>query len=292
MSQNSSGGGYTATAHCEPDYNFAHNARVPGSVYDQEHIGVGEHEHWIGGEELSPEKLFNEVFEEAVEKFNKSQKRADRKIKNYYQRVLDDGRFGKKKTLKYGNKEKIVDISRKPIYEFILQIGNRDEQPESSKTKEIFKSFVFDVWNGKFGRNFRIVRADYHDDEYSEDKNGEYTIKSPAHVHLDFVPVVVKKPEELQGKGVLKLELQHSLSQACEQAGFKTDHLTEEERQKKIELKVKIKEAKEKGDKELKEQLQMQLLNFSTMTNQQRFEESVRFAFAEHCEKNGIKFED
>ena len=84
MSQNSSGGGYTATAHCEPDYNFAHNARVPGSVYDQEHIGVGEHEHWIGGEELSPEKLFNEVFEEAVEKFNKSQKRADRKIKNYY----------------------------------------------------------------------------------------------------------------------------------------------------------------------------------------------------------------
>lgn len=291
MSQNSSGGGYTATAHCEPDYNFAHNARVPGSVYDQEHIGVGEHEHWIGGEELSPEKLFNEVFEEAVEKFNKSQKRADRKIKNYYQRVLDDGRFGKKKTLKYGNKEKIVDISRKPIYEFILQIGNRDEQPESSKTKEIFKSFVFDVWNEKFGRNFRIVRADYHDDEYSEDKNGEYTIKSPAHVHLDFVPVVVKKTEELQGKGVLKLELQHSLSQACEQAGFKTDHLTEEERQKKIELKVKIKEAKEKGDKELKEQLQMQLLNFSTMTNQQRFEESVRFAFAEHCEKNGIKID-
>lgn len=130
MSQNSSGG-YTATAHCEPDYNFAHNARVPGSVYDQEHIGVGEHEHWIGGEELSPEKLFNAVFKDAVEKFNENQKRSDRKIKSYYQRVLDDGRFGKKKTLKYGNKDKIVDISRKPIYEFILQIGNRDEQPES-----------------------------------------------------------------------------------------------------------------------------------------------------------------
>ena len=125
MSQNSSGGGYTATAHCEPDYNFAHNARVPGSVYDQEHIGVGEHEHWIGGNELSPEKLFNAVFKDAVEKFNENQKRSDRKIKSYYQRVLDDGRFGKKKTLKYGNKEKIVDISRKPIYEFILQIGNR-----------------------------------------------------------------------------------------------------------------------------------------------------------------------
>lgn len=291
MSQNSSGGGYTATAHCEPDYNFAHNARVPGSVYDQEHIGVGEHEHWIGGNELSPEKLFNAVFEEAVEKFNKTQKRADRKIKNYYQRVLDDGRFGKKKTLKFGNKDKIVDISRKPIYEFILQIGNRDEHPEGEKIKEIFKFFVFDVWQEKFGRNFRIVRADYHDDEYSEDKNGEYTIKSPAHVHLDFVPVVVKNPEELQGKGVLKLELQHSLSQACEQAGFKTDHLSEEERKIKIELKRKIKEAKEKGDKELKEKLQMQLLNYSTMTNQQRFEESVRFAFAEHCEKNGIKID-
>lgn len=291
MSQNSSGGGYTATAHCEPDYNFAHNARMPGSVYDQEHIGVGEHEHWIGGNELSPEKLFNEVFKDAVEKFNENQKRSDRKIKSYYKRVLADGRFGKKKTLKFGNKDKIVDISRKPIYEFILQIGNRDEHPEGEKIKEIFKFFVFDVWQEKFGRNFRIVRADYHDDEYSEDKNGEYTIKSPAHVHLDFVPVVEKKPEELQGKGVLKLELQHSLSQACEQAGFKTDHLSEEERKIKIELKRKIKEAKEKGDKELKEKLQMQLLNYSTMTNQQRFEESVRFAFAEHCEKNGIKID-
>lgn len=289
--QNSSGGGYTASAHCKPDYNLAHNARVPGSVYDQEHIGVGEHEHWIGGNELSPEKLFNAVFEEAVEKFNENQKRSDRKIKSYYQRVLADGRFGKKKTLKFGNKDKIVDISRKPIYEFILQIGNRDEHPEGEKIKEIFKSFIFEVWAKKFGRNFRIVRADYHDDEYSEDKNGEYTIKSPAHVHLDFVPVVEKKPEELQGKGVLKLELQHSLSQACEQAGFQTDHLSEEERKIKIELKRKIKEAKEKGDKDLKEQLQMQLLNFSTMTNQQRFEESVRFAFAEHCEKNGIKID-
>lgn len=291
MSNQNTGGGYTASAHCKPDYNLAHNARVPGSVYDQEHIGVGEHEHWIGGEELSPEKLFNEVFKEAVEKFNENQKRSDRKIKSYYKRVLADGRFGKKKTLKFGKKDKIVDISRKPIYEFILQIGNRDEHPEGEKIKEIFKSFVFDVWQEKFGRNFRIVRADYHDDEYSEDKNGEYTIKSPAHVHLDFVPVVEKKPEELQGKGVLKLELQHSLSQACEQAGFKTDHLSEEERKIKIELKRKIKEAKEKGDKELKEKLQIQLLNYSTMTNQQRFEESVRFAFAEHCEKNGIKID-
>lgn len=45
--------GYTVTAHCKPDFNFAHNLRIPGSVFNQEHIGVGEHENWLGGYELS-----------------------------------------------------------------------------------------------------------------------------------------------------------------------------------------------------------------------------------------------
>ena len=72
-------------------------------------------------------------------------------------------------------------------------------------------------------KNFRIIRVDYHDDEYSEDKNGNYTIKSPAHVHVAFVPVIQKDPEQLKGKGVLKLRLQHSLSQACEADPQKSD---------------------------------------------------------------------
>ena len=222
--------GYTVTAHCKPDFNFAHNLRIPGSVFNQEHIGVGEHENWLGGDEIDPEKLFNKIFQKAVAEYNKAQKRSDRKIKSYYQKVLDDGRFGKTKTLKYGNREKQVDISRKPIYEFIFQIGNRDVHPDSQDVKKLFKQFVFTVFKKKFGKNFRIIRVDYHDDEYSEDKNGDYTIKSPAHVHVAFVPVIQKDPEQLKGKGVLKLRLQHSLSQACEAAGFTTNHLSEEER--------------------------------------------------------------
>lgn len=282
--------GFTATAHCKPDHNFGHNARIDNVAYNEEHIGIGEHETWIGGKELSAQKLFNEVFAEAVEKYNEGQKRSDRKIKNYYQKVKDDGRFGKTKTLKYG-KQKQIDISRKPIYEFVIQVGNREEHPEAEIVKPILKSFIEKVWSEKFGRNFRLVRVDYHDDEYSEDKDGEYTIKSPAHIHVDFVPVVIKTPEELKGKGVLKMELQHSLSQACEQAGFQTDHLTEDERKVKIELKEKINEAKKNGDKELKEKLQNQLLAYTTLTNQQRFEEAVRHAFAEHCQENGIKID-
>lgn len=282
--------GFTATAHCKPDHNFGHNARIDNVAYNEEHIGIGEHETWIGGKELSAQKLFNEVFVDAVEKYNAGQKRSDRKIKNYYQKVKDDGRFGKTKTLKYG-KQKQIDISRKPIYEFVIQVGNREEHPEAEEVKPIFKSFIENVWSEKFGRNFRLVRVDYHDDEYSEDKDGEYTIKSPAHIHVDFVPVVIKTPEELKGKGVLKMELQHSLSQACEQAGFQTDHLTEEERKVKIELKEKINEAKKNGNKELKEKLQNQLLAYTTLTNQQRFEEAVRHAFAEHCQENGIKID-
>ena len=280
--------GYTVTAHCKPDFNFAHNLRIPGSVFNQEHIGVGEHENWLGGDEIDPEKLFNKIFQKAVAEYNKAQKRSDRKIKSYYQKVLDDGRFGKTKTLKYGNREKQVDISRKPIYEFIFQIGNRDVHPDSQDVKKLFKQFVFTVFKKKFGKNFRIIRVDYHDDEYSEDKNGNYTIKSPAHVHVAFVPVIQKDPEQLKGKGVLKLRLQHSLSQACEAAGFTTNHLSEEERKIKNDLKAQIRDAKEKGNKELKEELQKKLLDYTTYTNQQRFEETVRMAFAEYLKYHGI----
>lgn len=292
MTENQSGfSGYTASAHCKPDYNLAHNLRITDSVYNQEHIGPGEHENWIGDNEIDPRLLFNKVFEEAIKKYNENQKRTDRKIKDYYQRVLDDGRFGKTKTLRIGNKTKTIDISRKPIYEFIIQIGNREEHPDSQDSKKVMKSFIEEVWNEKFGKNFKLVRVDYHDDEYSQDKDGEYTIKSPAHIHVDFIPVVEKTPEELKGKGVFKLELQHSLSQACDQAGFKTDHLTEEERAIKNEIKSNIRKAKEEGNKELKEQLQDQLVAYTTFTNQQRFEEAVRFAFAEHCRKNGIEID-
>ena len=292
MAENQSGfSGYTASAHCKPEYNFAHNLRITDSVYNQEHIGVGEHENWLGGDEIDPRLLFNQIFEEPVKKYNETQKRSDRKIKDYYQRVLDDGRFGKTKTLKIGNKQKIIDTSKKPIYEFIIQIGNREEHPDSADSKKVLKSFITDVWDKKFGKNFKLVRVDYHDDEYSQDKDNEYTIKSPAHIHVAFVPVVQKNPEELKGKGVFKLELQHSLSQACEQAGFKTDHLTDEERAIKNELKANIKKAKENGDKELKEQLQEQLIAFTTYTSQQRFEEAVRFAFADHCRENGIEID-
>lgn len=292
MAENQSGfSGYTASAHCKPEYNFAHNLRITDSVYNQEHIGPGEHENWIGGDEIDPRLLFNKVFESATEKYNENQKRSDRKIKDYYQRVLDDGRFGKSKTLKIGNKTKTIDTSKKPIYEFIIQIGNREEHPDSQDSKKVMKSFIDEVWKEKFGKNFKLIRVDYHDDEYSQDKDGEYTIKSPAHIHVAFVPVVEKTPEELKGKGVFKLELQHSLSQACEQAGFKTDHLTEEERAIKNEIKANIRKAKEEGNKELKEQLQEQLVAYTTYTSQQRFEESVRFAFAEHCRANGIEID-
>lgn len=226
-----------------------------------------------------------------MDKYNAQQKRSDRKIKDYYQRVLDDGRFGKTKTLKRGNREKTVDTSRKPIYEFYSLLGNRNMFPDPATAKEILRGFFMDVWPEKFGRNFVLVRVDYHDDEYSQDSNGDYTVKSPPHVHAAFVPVVHKSPEDLKQKGVLKMETQHSLSQACEQAGFKTDHLTPAERDTKKEIKEKIKEAKKDGDRELVKQLQEQLEQMATYTSQQRFEEAVRFALAEYAESRGLKID-
>ena len=54
---------YFEIIHCKPDFNFAHNLRIPGSVFNQEHIVVGKHENWLSGDEVDPEKLISPKFE-------------------------------------------------------------------------------------------------------------------------------------------------------------------------------------------------------------------------------------
>lgn len=102
------------------------------------------------------QKVYHELFDESVIKYNDTQKRNDRKIKNYFDKI-------------YRSKKE------KPFYEFIIQVGNQNDQPSETKCKAILKEF-----NDMLIKDYpslRVFNSVIHMDE------------STPHLHIDFVPV-------------------------------------------------------------------------------------------------------
>ena len=102
------------------------------------------------------QKVYHELFDESVIKYNESQKRNDRKIKNYFDKI-------------YRSKKE------KPFYEFIIQIGNQNEQPSEKKCETILKEF--NQMLIKDYPSLRVFNSVIHMDE------------STPHLHIDFVPI-------------------------------------------------------------------------------------------------------
>lgn len=102
------------------------------------------------------QKVYHELFDESVIKYNDTQKRNDRKIKNYFDKI-------------YRSKKE------KPFYEFIIQVGNQNDQPSETKCKAILKEFN-DMLIKDYP-NLRVFNSVIHMDE------------STPHLHIDFVPI-------------------------------------------------------------------------------------------------------
>ena len=99
---------------------------------------------------------YHNLFNESVIKYNENQKRNDRKIKNYFDKI-------------YRSKKE------KPFYEFIAQVGNQGVQPDQKKCVEILEDFH--KMMQKDYPNMKIFNSVIHVDE------------STPHLHLDFIPV-------------------------------------------------------------------------------------------------------
>lgn len=102
------------------------------------------------------QKVYHELFDESVIKYNDTQKRNDRKIKNYFDKI-------------YRSKKE------KPFYEFIIQVGNQNDQPSETKCKAILKEFNDMLINDY--PSLRVFNSVIHMDE------------STPHLHIDFVPI-------------------------------------------------------------------------------------------------------
>lgn len=120
-------------------------------------------------------KVYRELFGKALERYNAKQKRSDRKIDNYYEKI------------RQSKQEKL-------FHEVILQIGNKDDTNAKSRegqiTKEVLMEFMedFQVRNP----NLYVFSAHLHMDEET------------PHVHIDFVPFICNSKRGLDTRVSLK----------------------------------------------------------------------------------------
>ena len=128
-------------------------------------------------------QVYHNLFDEALEKYNAKQNRADRRIDNYYEKI------------RTGKQEKL-------FHEVILQIGNKDNMAAASEDGRLAAK-VLDEYMQDFQQrnpNMRVFSAHLHMDE------------ATPHLHIDFVPFATNSKRGL--------DTRVSLKQALAEQGF------------------------------------------------------------------------
>ena len=176
----------TISFHNGSSWSRGHNVRDKRFIKEQTHIDTLLSENNIILVDEVVRKAYDRIFGEAVTEYNAKQKRSDRRIDNYYNKIKND----KKKHI---------------VYECIVQIGDKDDTGNNAPLeKEALKRFVED-WERR-NPNLKLIGAYIHADEPD----------GTVHLHIDYIPVA----ECSRG-----MKLQNSLDKALQQQGFKTENI-------------------------------------------------------------------
>ena len=129
-------------------------------------------------------KIYHELFDEALKRYNEKQTRADRRIENYYEKIRNSKQ-------------------EKPFYELILQIGDKDNMSAESENGTLAREVLDEYYRGFQERNpqLKVFSAHLHMDE------------ATPHLHIDFVPFTTGSKRGL--------DIRVSLKQALAAQGFK-----------------------------------------------------------------------
>ena len=129
-------------------------------------------------------KVYHELFNDALKKYNDKQTRADRKIENYYEKIRNSKQ-------------------EKPFHELILQIGDKENMSTESENGELARRILDEYYRGFQERNpqLKVFSAHLHMDE------------ATPHLHIDFVPFTTGSKRGL--------DTRVSLKQALSAQGFK-----------------------------------------------------------------------
>ena len=124
---------------------------------------------------LDIKKVYHELFDNALERYNAKQKRSDRKIDNYYEKI------------RQSKQEKL-------FHEVILQIGNKDDTNAKSEEGQLAKDILIEFMEDfqKRNPNLYVFSAHLHMDEET------------PHVHIDFVPFIRNSKRGLDTRVSLK----------------------------------------------------------------------------------------
>lgn len=128
--------------------------------------------------------VYHELFDEAVERYNAKQKRKDRCIDDYYEKI------------RTGKQEKI-------FHDVIMQIGNKDDCASDSENGELVAKILDEYMKEFQQRNTTLLvfSSHLHMDE------------ATPHFHIDFVSYITESK-----RGV---DTRVSLKQAISALGFK-----------------------------------------------------------------------
>ena len=129
-------------------------------------------------------KIYHELFDDALKRYNEKQTRADRKIANYYEKIRNS------------KQEKL-------FHELILQIGDKENMSAKSENGELARQILDEYFRGFQERNpnLKVFSAHLHADE------------ATPHLHIDFVPFTTGSKRGL--------DTRVSLKQALGTQGFK-----------------------------------------------------------------------
>lgn len=144
---------------------------------DRSHLNIDYHNESI-------KKVYHELFDEALARYNAKQTRADRRVENYYEKIRSSKQ-------------------EKPFHELILQIGDKENMGAESENGQLARQVLDEYYRGFQERNpqLRVFSAHLHLDE------------ATPHLHIDFVPFTTGSKRGL--------DTRVSLKQALAAQGFK-----------------------------------------------------------------------
>ena len=129
-------------------------------------------------------KVYHELFDDSLKRYNDKQIRADRRIENYYEKIRNS------------KQEKL-------FHELILQIGDKENMSAESENGQLARQILDEYFRGFQERNpnLKVFSAHLHMDE------------ATPHLHIDFVPFTTGSKRGL--------DTRVSLKQALSAQGFK-----------------------------------------------------------------------
>lgn len=186
-------------------------------------------------------QVYHKLFDEARERYNAKQKRKDRMIDNYYEKI------------RRGKQEKL-------FHEVIFQIGNKDDMNAKSEDGLLAKRILTEFMDEFQARNpnLYVFSAHLHMDEET------------PHLHIDFVPYITGSKRGL--------DTRVSLKQALSSLGFKGGSRSETElnqwvQSEKQKLAMVMRENEIEWDQKGTHEQHLSVLDYKKKVREQEVEE-------------------